>query len=39
MEEGLWFKQSSVTACNQQLSRGAAAVIFSNFGVPKLVRD
>ena len=26
MEEGLWFKQSSMTACNQQLSRGAAAV-------------
>ena len=26
MEEGLWFKQSSLIACNQQLSRGAAAV-------------
>ena len=26
MEEGLWFKQSSLTACNQQLSRGAATI-------------
>ena len=30
MEEGLWFKQSSLIACNQQLSRGAAATSSSH---------
>ena len=31
IEEGLWFKQSSLIACNQQLSRGAAAASSSNY--------
>lgn len=30
MEEGLWFKQSSLIACNQQPLRGAAAANSSN---------
>ena len=29
-EEGLWFKQSSLIACNQQLPRGAAAASSSH---------